>query len=90
VIVCSPTLPIGPGDRGQTPPTRLAVAFCQGRIPAYLDCRFNLIDVRDALTGRALGEWTVPGLDESVAWEVCQGAALVAEEERASLYELPA
>jgi outer membrane protein assembly factor BamB len=49
-----------------------------------------LIDVRDALTGRALGEWTVPGLDESVAWEVCQGAALVAEEERASLYELPA
>jgi dihydroflavonol-4-reductase len=51
VIVCSPTLPIGPGDRGQTPPTRLAVAFCQGRIPAYLDCRFNLIDVRDAADG---------------------------------------
>lgn len=49
-----------------------------------------LIDVRDAVTGRALGEWTVPGLDESVAWDVSQGAALVAEEERASLYELPA
>ncbi len=49
-----------------------------------------LIDIRDAVTGRALGEWTVPGLDESVAWDVCQGAALVAEEERASLYELPA
>jgi dihydroflavonol-4-reductase len=47
VIVCSPTLPIGPGDRNQTPPTRLSVAFCNGKIPAYLDCQFNLIDVRD-------------------------------------------
>jgi dihydroflavonol-4-reductase len=51
VIVCSPTLPIGPGDRNQTPPTRLAVAFCQGKIPAYLDCLLNLIDVRDAADG---------------------------------------
>lgn len=51
VIVCSPTLPIGPGDRNQTPPTRLAVAFCQGKIPAYLDCQLNLIDVRDAAEG---------------------------------------
>jgi dihydroflavonol-4-reductase len=51
VIVCSPTLPIGPGDRNQTPPTRLSVAFCQGKIPAYLDCRINLIDVRDVAEG---------------------------------------
>ena len=51
VIVCSPTLPIGPGDRNQTPPTRLAVAFCRGKIPAYLDCEFNLIDARDAAVG---------------------------------------
>ncbi len=51
VVVCSPTLPIGPGDRNQTPPTRLAVAFCQGKIPAYLDCQLNLIDVRDAADG---------------------------------------
>ncbi len=54
VIICSPTLPIGPGDRNQTPPTRLAVAFCRGKIPAYLDCRFNLIDVRDAARGLLL------------------------------------
>jgi len=53
VVVCSPTLPIGPGDRNQTPPTRLAVAFCQGKIPAYLDCQVNLIDVRDAAEGLA-------------------------------------
>ncbi len=51
VIVCSPTLPIGPGDRNKTPPTRLAVAFCRGNIPACLDCEFNLIDARDAADG---------------------------------------
>ncbi|MEO6825250.1 MAG: NAD-dependent epimerase/dehydratase family protein [Nitrosospira sp.] len=51
VVVCSPTLPIGPGDRNLTPSTRLAVAFCQGKIPAYLDCHLNLIDVRDAAHG---------------------------------------
>jgi dihydroflavonol-4-reductase len=51
VVVCSPTLPIGPGDRNQTPPTRLSVDFCQGKIPAYLDCKLNLIDVRDVALG---------------------------------------
>lgn len=51
IVVCSPTLPIGPGDRNQTPPTRFAVAFCRGKIPAYLDCQLNLIDVRDAADG---------------------------------------
>ncbi|WP_074861322.1 NAD-dependent epimerase/dehydratase family protein [Nitrosospira briensis] len=51
VVVCSPTLPVGPGDRNQTPPTRLSVAFCQGKIPAYLDCKLNLIDVRDVADG---------------------------------------
>lgn len=51
VVVASPTLPVGPGDRNQTPPTRMAVAFCRGAMPAYLDCRFNLIDVRDVAEG---------------------------------------
>jgi hypothetical protein len=37
-----------------------------------------------------LGDWAVPGLDESVAWQVSQGAGLVAEESRVSVYELPA
>jgi hypothetical protein len=32
------------------------------------------LEVRDGLTGRALGDWTVPGLDERIAWTVCQGA----------------
>ena len=51
VIVCSPTLPIGPGDRNQTPPTRLALSLCRGTMPAYVDCEFNLIDARDAADG---------------------------------------
>ena len=51
VIVVSPTLPVGPGDRNQTPPTRLTVAFCRGRLPAVLDCRLNFIDVRDVAAG---------------------------------------
>ena len=54
IVVVSPTLPVGPGDRGMTPPTRLAVAFCKGALPAYLDCRFNLIDARDVATGMIL------------------------------------
>jgi dihydroflavonol-4-reductase len=51
VIVVCPTLPIGPGDHHLTPPTRMTLAFCQGKLPAYLDCEFNMIDVRDIATG---------------------------------------
>ena len=49
-----------------------------------------LLEVRDALTGRVLGDWAVPGLDERVAWKVSQGAGLLAEETRLSVFELPA
>lgn len=45
--------------------------------------------VRDALTGRALGSVTIPGLDEHVAWSVAEGAFLLGEETRISLYEVP-
>jgi dihydroflavonol-4-reductase len=62
VIVASPTLPIGPGDRNLTPPSRMTLAFCRGRLPAYLDCRFNMVDVRDVATGlRAAMETGKPG-----------------------------
>ena len=50
VIVC-PTVPVGPGDRRQTPPTRMSVAFCRGELPGYLDCRLNLVDIRDVAAG---------------------------------------
>jgi dihydroflavonol-4-reductase len=54
VVVVSPTLPVGPGDRHQTPPTKMAVAFCRGKLPAYLECSLNLVDVRDVARGMVL------------------------------------
>jgi len=51
--------------------------------------RDALLDVRDALTGRLLGEMTVPGLDEHLAWKVADGAGLLAEETRVSVFEIP-
>ena len=51
VIVVCPTLPVGPGDHHLTPPSRMTLAFCQGKLPAYVACEFNMIDVRDIATG---------------------------------------
>jgi dihydroflavonol-4-reductase len=53
VVIASPTLPVGPGDRGMSPPTRMTVACCRGKLPAYLECQLNMIDVRDVATGMA-------------------------------------
>jgi dihydroflavonol-4-reductase len=47
IVVVNPTLPIGPGDWGQSPPTRMMLDFCLGKRSAYLDAELNLIDVRD-------------------------------------------
>ena len=51
VIVANPTMPVGPGDRGVSPPTRLIRDFCDGKLPARMDCTLNLIDVRDVAAG---------------------------------------
>ena len=51
VVVANPTMPVGPGDRGLSPPTRLIRDFCRGRLPARMDCTLNLIDVRDVAEG---------------------------------------
>jgi dihydroflavonol-4-reductase len=51
VVVANPTMPVGPGDRGVSPPTRLIRDFCRGRLPARMDCTLNLIDVRDVAEG---------------------------------------
>lgn len=53
-LVVSPTAPLGPGDRGCTPPTRLLLDLLNGRLPAYLDCMLNLVDVRDVAEGHIL------------------------------------
>ncbi len=54
VVIVNPTMPIGPGDLTLTPPTRMLRDFLNGKIPAYLDCGLNLVDVRDAAWGHIL------------------------------------
>jgi dihydroflavonol-4-reductase len=51
VVIANPTMPIGPGDRGLSPPARLIRDFCRGKLPALMDCSLNLIDVRDVADG---------------------------------------
>ena len=51
VVVANPTMPVGPGDLGLSPPTRLIRDFCRGKLPALMDCTLNMIDVRDVATG---------------------------------------
>ena len=53
VVIVNPTMPVGPGDRGVSPPTRLIRDFCNGGLPARMDCTLNLIDVRDVAEGMA-------------------------------------
>lgn len=52
--------------------------------------RLAYLEAVDAVSGRRLGDWTVPGLDEQVAWGVVDGAGVLAEETRVSVFELPA
>ena len=54
IIVVNPTLPIGPGDWGCSPPTRMMLDFCKGKRSAYLDADLNMIDVRDVALGMIL------------------------------------
>ncbi|MEM9215771.1 MAG: NAD-dependent epimerase/dehydratase family protein [Cyanobacteria bacterium P01_F01_bin.150] len=54
VVIVNPTVPIGPGDRRITPPTRMMLGFLNGTYPAYLNSTLNLIDVRDVALGHIL------------------------------------
>jgi dihydroflavonol-4-reductase len=47
VLIANPTMPVGPGDRGLSPPTRLIRDFCRGSLLARMDCSLCLVDVRD-------------------------------------------
>ena len=51
VVIVNPTLPIGPGDRGRSPPTQMILDAALGKRSAYLDAELNLIDVRDVAAG---------------------------------------
>lgn len=54
VVIVNPTLPVGPGDFGQSPPTQMILDFCRGKRREYLDAELNLIDVRDVAEGMVL------------------------------------
>jgi len=47
VRIAIPTMPMGPGDAGMTPPTRMVLDLVSGKTPAYLDTWMNIADVRD-------------------------------------------
>lgn len=51
VVIVLPTVPVGPGDRRLTAPTRMVLDLVNGATPAYLECRLNLIDVGDVAAG---------------------------------------
>jgi len=61
-VVVNPTMPMGPGDRGPSPPGRMLRDFLRGRISGYVDCTLNFVDVRDAALGHLLAaERGLPG-----------------------------
>lgn len=53
VYVGNPTMPVGPGDLGGSPPTRLILDCALGRLPAVMDCTLNVVDVRLVAEGLA-------------------------------------
>ena len=62
MVIVNPTVPIGPGDRRITPPTRMMLGFLNGKYPAYLNSTLNLIDARDVALGHVLAaERGTPG-----------------------------
>src|SRR5262249_40607622 len=54
VVVANPTMPVGPGDRNLSPPSRLVLDFCLGNLPMIMKCTLNLVDVRDVALGLRL------------------------------------
>jgi dihydroflavonol-4-reductase len=54
IVIVNPTLPVGPGDWGRSPPTQMMLDFCRGRRREYLDADLNLIDARDVAEGMIL------------------------------------
>jgi dihydroflavonol-4-reductase len=54
VVIVNPTLPMGPGDRLLTPPTRMLLGYLNGETPGYHDLAFNVIDARHAAFGHIL------------------------------------
>jgi len=54
VIICNPTVPVGPGDHWLTPPSRMLLGFLNRRYPAYMPTTLNMVDARDVALGHLL------------------------------------
>lgn len=54
VVVVNPTVPVGPGDPGRTPPSRMLLGFLRGRFPAFLEGPVDIVDIRDLARGHLL------------------------------------
>lgn len=50
-VIVLPSSPVGPGDRTPTAPMRLMRDLVQGRLPAILETRMNLVDVEALARG---------------------------------------
>ena len=54
VVVVNPTVIVGPGDVKPTPTGRIVLDFMAGRMPFYVSCHLNLVDVEDVAAGHLL------------------------------------
>jgi dihydroflavonol-4-reductase len=54
LVICSPTMPIGPHDHNLTPPAAMLRYFLSRRVHFYVDFVVNLVDVRDVAEGLIL------------------------------------
>jgi dihydroflavonol-4-reductase len=54
VVIVNPAMPVGPYDTKPTPSGRLIVDFLNGRMPAYVDTRLNVVDVEAVALGHLL------------------------------------
>ena len=50
-VIAIPTEPLGPGDEGLTPPTRMILDFLNGKTPAFIDCELNFVPVQSLSEG---------------------------------------
>src|SRR5262249_51210968 len=54
IVIVNPSTPIGELDIKPTPTGRMIADFVARKMPAYVDCGLNLIDVRDVAKGHVL------------------------------------
>lgn len=90
VIICTPTVPIGPGDPWLTPPTRMLLGYLRRELPAWMKTTLNLVDVRDVAEGMLrAAEHGRPGQRYLLSGHNVPMAALLNSLERLSGVRMP-